>query len=91
MVNLDTIQQDIASLPLDAQKTIFELVDVLKKRYSLNQQKMGEQTTENWSDFIGCIEAEPDLSQNYKTYLTSELSQSLSRSDRHHQILVITN
>jgi hypothetical protein len=24
---------------------------------------------DDWSDFIGCIEAEPDLSRNYKTYL----------------------
>ena len=69
MVSLDTIQQEIASLPLDAQKTILELVDVLKKQYSPNPQEIREQTTENWSDFIGCIEAEPDLSRNYKTYL----------------------
>ena len=69
MVNLDTIQQEVASLPLDAQKTILELVDVLKKQYFPNQQEIKEQTAENWSDFIGCIEAEPDLSRNYKTYL----------------------
>ena len=69
MVNLDTIQQEIASLPLDAQKTILELVEVLKRQYSPKSQAIREQTTENWSDFIGCIEAEADLSQNYKTYL----------------------
>jgi hypothetical protein len=69
MLKLDTIQQEIASLPLDAQKTILELVEVLKRQYSPNPQERREQTTENWSDFIGCIEAEPDLSQNYKTYL----------------------
>ena len=62
MINLETIQEDIASLPLDAQQTILELVDILKKRYSLKQQEMKEQRTEDWSDFIGCIEAEPDLS-----------------------------
>lgn len=75
MINLETIQEDIASLPLEAQQTILELVDILKKRYSLKQQEMKEQGTEDWSDFIGCIEAEPDLSQNYKTYLRSELKQ----------------
>ena len=80
MANLDTIQQEIASLPLDAQKTILELVDVLKKQYSTNPQEIREQTTENWPDFIGCIEAEPDLSQNYKTYLTSELNQKYDHS-----------
>ena len=62
MINLETIQEDIASLPPDAQQTILELVDILKKRYSLKQQEMKEQRTEDWSDFIGCIEAEPDLS-----------------------------
>ena len=80
MVNLDTIQQEVASLPLDAQKTILELVDVLKRQYSPNPQEIRKQTTENWSDFIGCIEAEPDLSQNYKTYLTSELNQKYDHS-----------
>ena len=75
MINLETIEEDIASLPPDAQQTILELVDILKKRYSPNPQEMKEQGTEDWSDFIGCIEAEPDLSQNYKTYLTSELKQ----------------
>ena len=75
MVNLETIQQDIASLPLDAQQTILELVNILKKRYSPKQQEMKEQATQDWSDFIGFVEAEPDLSQNYKTYLTSELNQ----------------
>jgi hypothetical protein len=75
MINLETIQEDIASLPLDAQQTILKLVDILKKRYSLKQQEMKKQGTEDWSDFIGFIEAKPDLSQNYKTYLTSELKQ----------------
>lgn len=75
MVNLETIQADIASLPLDAQQTIIELIDTLKKRYSPKQQERKEQATQDWSDFIGCVEAEPDLSQNYKTYLTSELNQ----------------
>lgn len=75
MINLDTLQQDIASLPLDAQQIIVELVDVLKKRYLQNQQEITEHTTQDWSDFIGCIEAESDLSKNYKTYLDTELMQ----------------
>jgi hypothetical protein len=73
MINLDTIQQDIASLPPDAQQRIFELVGVLKKRYFLNQQEMT--INQDWSDFIGCMEAEPDLSKNYKTYLDNQLNQ----------------
>ena len=30
---------------------------------------------DDWSDFIGSIEAESDLSTNYKTYLKNELDQ----------------
>jgi hypothetical protein len=30
---------------------------------------------QDWSDFIGCMEAEPDLSKNYKTYLDNQLNQ----------------
>ena len=67
-MNLDTIQQDIASLPPDAQQIIIVLVEVLKKRYLLNQQKSSENSWQDWSDFIGCIEAETDLSKNYKNY-----------------------
>lgn len=80
MINLDTIQQEIAALPLDAQKTILELVEALKKQYSPNSQEIREQTIENWSDFIGCIEAPADFSQNYKSYLTSELNQKYDHS-----------
>jgi hypothetical protein len=71
MINLNNIQKDIASLPLEEQQTIFELVKSLKKRYLINQEEILENATEDWSDFIGCIEVEPDLSQNYKTYLNS--------------------
>ena len=68
-MNLNTIQQDIASLPPDAQQIIVELVKVLKKRYLLNQQESSENSLPDWSDFIGCIEAEIDLSKNHKNYL----------------------
>jgi len=33
-MQLDTIQQEIAILPPDAQQIIFDLVSILKKRYS---------------------------------------------------------
>jgi hypothetical protein len=75
MVNLETIQEDIASLPLDAQQIILELINILKKRYSVNREEMKEPAIQDWSDFIGCMEAEPDFSQNYKIYLSSELNQ----------------
>jgi len=73
MLKLDTIQKDIAELPPDAQQIIFDLVDVLKKRYFSNLQKYPERRAQDWSDFIGCMDAEPDLSRNYKTYLGDEL------------------
>lgn len=75
MVNLNTIQQDITSLPLDVQQSIIELVDVLKKQYLPNQQESKQQTIQDWTDFIGCVEAEPNFSRNYKTYLANELDQ----------------
>lgn len=75
MLNLDTIQKDIAELPPDAQQIIFDLVDVLKKRYFSNRQKPSERKVQDWSDFIGCMEAEPDLSRNYKAYLSNELDE----------------
>lgn len=75
MINLDTIQEEIASLPPDAQQVIFELVCVLKKSYFSHQQEIQESTSQDWSDFIGCMEAEPDLSRNYKMYLVNELEE----------------
>jgi hypothetical protein len=75
MMNLDTLQKDIAALPPDAQQIILDLVDVLKKRYFPNQQDVPGSKKQDWSDFIGSIEAEPDLSSNYKSYLSSELDE----------------
>lgn len=75
MLKLETIQKEIAELPPDAQQIIFDLVDVLKKRYFSNLQNPLEKKTQDWSDFIGCMEAEPDLSRNYKTYLSNELDE----------------
>lgn len=81
-MQLDTIQQDITTLPPDAQQIVFDLVSILKKRYSTQNVDNPEaeplpqtQNQNNWSDFIGCVEAEPDLSRNYKTYLSQELAK----------------
>jgi hypothetical protein len=75
MINLDTLQQDIAALPPDAQQIILDLLAVLKKRYLPHQQELPESQKQDWADFIGCIESEPDLSRNYKRYLSSELDE----------------
>ncbi|MDJ0731401.1 MAG: hypothetical protein QNJ33_15565 [Crocosphaera sp.] len=39
-MNLETIQQEIATLPPDAQQIIFDLVEVLKKRYYQDQKNL---------------------------------------------------
>jgi hypothetical protein len=72
MLKLETIQEDIASLPPSAQQIIFDMVEVLKKRYFPEVRESAETTTEDWSDFIGCISAESDLSRNYKSYLKTK-------------------
>lgn len=75
MLKLDTIQKEIAALPPDAQQIIFDLVDILKNRYLPNPQRISETIVNDWSDFIGCIDTESDLSRNYKTYLSNELDE----------------
>jgi hypothetical protein len=77
-MRLDNIQKDIAALPPDAQQIIFDLVDSLKKNYFPAFQETPQSTIQDWSDFIGCIEAEPDLSKNYKAYLSNELDEKYS-------------
>lgn len=75
MPSLDTVQKDIAELNPDEQQIIFDLINLLKKRPRPNQQNHRSTKKQDWSDFIGCMEAEPDLSRNYKTYLSNELDQ----------------
>jgi hypothetical protein len=52
-----------------------DLVDILKKCYFPNPQKITETTVNDWSDFSGCMDAESDLSKNYKSYLRNELDE----------------
>ncbi len=75
-MQLDTIQQDIATLPPEAQQIIFDLVSILKKRHippkidNPNEKALEQNPNQDdWSDFIGCIEAEPDLSRNKSSFL----------------------
>lgn len=74
----EQLQSDFNELPEEAQGLLMDFVELLKKRYSSsNQRKIKQKTSDNkiddWSDFIGCVEAEPDLSRNYKSYLTKDL------------------
>ncbi|QUS59299.1 hypothetical protein IQE94_09910 [Synechocystis sp. PCC 7339] len=70
-MNLDTIQQDLAELSPEAQEIVFDLIESLKENHVANTSVYST----DWSDFIGCIDAEPDLSRKYKTYLNCELEK----------------
>jgi len=78
----EQIQKDIEKLPEEAQYLLIDFIEILKKRYLPNLQEVTDRQTEksesqkqDWSDFIGSIEAELDLSRNYKTYLSNELNE----------------
>ncbi|BAW97117.1 unknown protein [[Synechococcus] sp. NIES-970] len=72
--SLAQLQQDIASLSPDAQQIIFDLVHLLKNKTTSSEDSATVQNTmSEWSDFIGCGEAESDLSRHYKTYLIQNL------------------
>jgi hypothetical protein len=81
MVNLEQIKQDVSNLPEEAQILVTDFIESLKKRYSVAEKQ--EITSdlnlnnkaEDWADFIGCMEAESDLSENYKTYLKQKLDE----------------
>jgi hypothetical protein len=76
-MKVETIQEELATLPPDAQKIIFDLVMILKKCHNLEPKESLSSRIDDWSDFIGCAEAEPDLSINYKSYLNQESDQKL--------------
>ncbi len=76
-MSLDSIQQDIEALPPDAQRIVLDLVQLLKQQYQITTSDSSHQSQapDDWSDFMGCMEAEPDLSTNYKAYLRDELDK----------------
>lgn len=77
--SLSQLQQDIASLSPDAQQIIFDLVYLLKNKTTSSETSATVQNTmSEWSDFIGCGEAEADLSRHYKTYLIEDLDAKYS-------------
>ena len=71
----EQIKKDIEQLPDEAQYLLIDFIEILKKRYPQNRQEAPESQKQDWSDFIGSIEAESDLSRNYKTYLSDELNE----------------
>ena len=81
MASLEQIQQDIQALPQEALNVLYQFIQLLKNLNSApteNSPAAASSTSAeatDWSDFIGCISAEEDLSVNYKTYLAEELEQ----------------
>jgi len=77
MINLEQIQQDVSKLPEEAQILVTDFIESLKKRYSVTEKSEinPNNKAEDWADFIGCMEAESDLSENYKTYLKKKLDE----------------
>ncbi|MEA5537076.1 DUF2281 domain-containing protein [Crocosphaera sp. XPORK-15E] len=84
MINLEQLQRELDELPEEAQALLMDFVELLKKRYGINEkQKMKSETKLDDqlstldilkdSGLIGCISAEPDLSTNYKSVLKKGL------------------
>jgi hypothetical protein len=75
MASLEQIQQEIQTLPQEALDLVAQFIQLLKKG-SLVPSEVPPATESpstsdatDWSDLIGCVEAEEDLSVNYKSYL----------------------
>ena len=81
MASLEQIQQDIQALPQEALNVLYQFIQLLKNLNSAPAENSpaaapsASAEVTDWSDFIGCISAEEDLSVNYKTYLAEELEQ----------------
>ena len=79
MPSVEQIQQDIESLPQDAQVLLVDFIDILKKRYlkplpepSFSQSSVYQKFKE--SGFIGGVSIEEDLSTTYKQVLSEKWS-----------------
>lgn len=77
MPSLEQLQQDIQSLPEEAQMLLVDFIEILKKRYSKpdNQAPNSEMSPYQQfqaSGFIGCVSVEEDLSTTYKQVLSEK-------------------
>ncbi|EKU97550.1 hypothetical protein Lepto7375DRAFT_6749 [Leptolyngbya sp. PCC 7375] len=85
MASLDQIQQDLQILPQEALNLVYQFIQLLKKGSQTSQITQTPQPSlapmisapdaTDWSDLIGCVDAEEDLSVNYKNYLAEGLEQ----------------
>ncbi|MEB3231116.1 MAG: hypothetical protein VKJ64_08910 [Leptolyngbyaceae bacterium] len=83
MTPIEQIQQEIQTLNPEALNLVCQFIQILKKGSQISPHNQiypsasapTPSDVADWSDFIGCVSAEADLSVNYKTYLTEELEQ----------------
>jgi len=81
VASLEQIQQEIQTLPQDALDLVAQFVQLLKKSSTASSESPSltesspASDTADWSDLIGCVSAEEDLSVNYKTYLAEGWAQ----------------
>ena len=81
MATREQIQQDIQTLPQEALDLVAQFIQLLKKSgadpfaSSPAIEAYPASDAADWSDLIGCVEAEENLSVNYKAYLAKGLEQ----------------
>lgn len=81
MTTLQQIQQDIQTLSQDALDLVAQFIQLLKKRRSEPSESSPAieasppPNTADWSDLIGCISAEENLSTTYKQVLAEGWAQ----------------
>jgi len=81
MTSLQQIQQDIQTLPPEALNLVAQFIQLLQKTFTTRKtssptdEVAATPDTEDWSDFIGCMSAEEDLSINYKAYWAAGLEE----------------
>jgi hypothetical protein len=85
MTTLEQIQQDIQTLPQDALDLVAQFIQFLKKSSPKPSESLPAieasppSGTADWSDLIGCVSAEENLSTTYKQVLAEEWGRKYDR------------
>ena len=77
-MNTTQLVSEIEQLPIEAQQQIEEFIAVIQSRYAMTRKtKLAEikKTPLEEIGFIGCGEADENLSVNYKDKLTDSLKE----------------
>lgn len=81
MPSLEQVQADIQTLSPEALDAVYRFIQTLKtanvdiENHSSSQTLTASETATDWSDLIGSISAEEDLSVNHKKYLAEALEE----------------